>query len=300
MPEYYQYKAFGINILSALHLPELTPQSFTQEDVFIKLGKNPLTLDPVIAKGALFQANKGSFLFKLDQIASYHVQNGREITIEKAKDASSKDVQLFLMGPVFGALFHQKGILPLHASSVVKNSRATIFCGSSGTGKSTLAAMLTLKGYSILADDISLINTAGRTSSVIPGIPNLKLWQDVAEQLYKNFEEFPRVRDQLLRYTIPGHFSKGEEVNHIENIIILDKKNSAGFELKKITGVEKFTILKDNTYKVQYIEGLGASLNHFYLLTELIQNVNIFVLRRPNSPLLLKEMVEFIEANRLI
>ena len=178
--------------------------------------------------------------------------------------------------------------------------RSTIFCGKSGTGKSTLAALLTQKGYSLLADDISVINTNGKISTVIPGITKIKLWQDVAEQLYKDYSKFPKVRDQLLRYKIPDSSSKEMEETQIGNIIILEKKNSAGFELNKISGAEKFSLLVENTYRLQYIEGLETSLNHFREISELIKNVNVFILRRPSSPLLLNELVDFIEANHIL
>lgn len=300
MREYYRYQAFGLNILSILELPDLKCHSFLQEDVSIIYGDTPDNLDPITSKGVLYQANKDNFLFKLDHIASYHVQAGMKITISPAENAVLKDVQLFLQGPIFGALMHQKGVLPLHGSSVTNKKRSTIFCGKSGTGKSTLAALLTQKGYSLLADDISVIKTDGKISTVIPGITKIKLWQDVAEQLYKDYSKFPRVRDQLLRYKIPDTPSKDMEETQIGNIIILEKKNSPGFELNKISGAEKFSLLVENTYRIQYIEGLETSLNHFREISELIKNVNVFILRRPSSPLLLNELVDFIEANHIL
>lgn len=300
MPEYYRYQAFGLNILSILELPDLRFHSFRQEDVTILFGKTPDNLDPISAKGALYQSNKDCFLFKMGHIASYYVQDGKKITIQPAEQAILKDVRLFLLGPVFGALIHQNELLPLHGSSVTKGNQATIFCGKSGTGKSTLAALLTKKGYSLLADDISVINTVGEKSSVIPGITNLKLWQDVAEKLYTDYSKFPKVRDQLLRYKIPVSLSQKTQETKIQNIVILERKNSKGFELIKIIGAKKFTLLAENTYRMQYIEGLEKSKNHFIKINELIKNVNVFILRRPNSPLLLNELVDFIEAKHIL
>lgn len=300
MCAYYRYKVFGLKILSTLELPDLVFHPFQKEDVIIVYGKNPDNIDPIRVKGVLFQANKDSFLFKLDNIASYLVQEGKSITIEAAEGSTLKDIRLFLLGPVFGALIHQNGMVPLHASSVGKLNQVTMFCGQSGSGKSTLAALLNKKGYSLLADDISVIKTIDNISSVIPGITTIKLWEDVAEILYQDYNKYPKVRDQLLRYKIPGFSLMEDNVNQIRNIIILERKNSLGFDLRKVTGIEKFTLLKDNTYRIQFIEGLEASVNHFHEINNLLKNVNVFIVRRPSSPLLLNELVSFIEANNLI
>ena len=46
----------------------------------------------------------------------------------------------------------------IHASSVVKNGKAVIFAGKSGTGKSSLALIMGLEGWGFIGDDIVLVD----------------------------------------------------------------------------------------------------------------------------------------------
>lgn len=295
MPENYQYHVFGLNICSSLELPDLNRQAFLQEDVRIVFGENPSKLSQVTAAGVLYQASKDQFLFTMDGVASFHIQAGHRITIDMAEEADANDVCLFLLGPVFGALLLQRGLLPLHGSSVEKNGSVTIICGQSGAGKSTLAALFLKRGFTILADDISLVDNGEVNSRVTPGITKLKLWEDVIQQLFDDYSRFPRVREQLLRYKVNTGSSSSFRENQLKRIVILEKKNTPGFEWNEIFGMQKFGLLKENTYRGQYIKGLETSLSHFRQLNALTRNVKVYLLRRPNSPLLLNELADFVE-----
>ena len=122
------------------------------------------------------------------------MENGSEITIEPTKDATSEELQLFLIGSVFGALIHQRGMLPIHGSAVLFKGKAVVFTGVSGAGKSTLAMGLAQRGYSVLADDISVITKrADNTPVLYPGYPQMKLWGDSLDKLGKNSDDLKTV-----------------------------------------------------------------------------------------------------------
>lgn len=295
MSEDFQYRAFGLNIYSELDLPDLNRQDFQQEDVRIVFGNNPSKLSQINAQGVLYQASKNQFLFTMDGVASFHVKDGNFIIIDLAENASLNDVRLFLLGPVFGALLLQKEMLPLHGSSVLKNGCSTIFCGKSGAGKSTLAALLSRRGYYLLADDISIVHSTGDISSVTTGITHLKLWQDVVQQLYGDYSRLPRVREQLLRYKVRVDNPNINTVNRLQNIVILEKNNNTVFEWEEVFGMQKFSLVKDHTYREQYIKGLETTLPHFHQINALIGNVRVYLLRRPDSSLLLNELADFVE-----
>lgn len=157
----FEYHAFGLDIRSEIQLPELSV-SFASPGqsvgvIDVRYGHVPENLENPKASGVLFQAADGVFLLKMDSIARYMASNGKEIIVEPLPGSGEKDIRLFLLGSVFGALLHQRGALALHSSGIVTShgdeKKAVLFAGNSGIGKSTLAAALQQRGYPLLGDD---------------------------------------------------------------------------------------------------------------------------------------------------
>jgi len=291
----YQYEAFGQKVESELELPELYPGTFNEPDVKIYWGKNPLQLEKVKDSGVLFQASPEEFLFRLDSVASYYVTNGKTIRIERLSSSTDEEVRLFLLGSAFGALLQQKGLLPFHGSTVVKEGKGIIIGGSSGSGKSSLAANLISKNYKLLSDDISVIQSTDNGLLIYPGIPHLKLWHDIMLHLNIEPDKYDLVRPQILKYkkTVNKKFYNKPVVPG--KIIILKAKNSEGITTKLLQGIQKFNALKDNTYRVQFIEGLDKIERHFRLISQLAGTVPVYEVNRPFSPILLDELTDIID-----
>jgi len=289
----FSYSAFGINIKSEIELPELPPGNFSTHDVEIQWGNNPGELTDVKGRGVLYQAKKNDFLFRLNSVGSFRVQHGSSITVEKLDSATDEEIRLFLLGSAFGAMIHQREMLPFHGSTVVKDGNAYVIGGSSGAGKSSLAATLVKMGFYLLADDISVIKTEAGQPVVYPGIPHLKLWEDVMKKLEEDVAQYPKVRPQILKYRKPAGKEFINNSTPLHSIVILNSKNTPGFEIKAVKGVEKFNLLKNNTYRYQYLPGLEKTVEHFRMATELAGACKVFQLKRPTSPLLLEELANY-------
>ncbi|MEX2370771.1 MAG: hypothetical protein WD578_07180, partial [Bacteroidales bacterium] len=291
----FAYRTFGLNIRSEFEIPELPSGEFENPDVTIRFGNNPAKLSGVKGSGVLYQAKKDDFLFRLDTVGSYRVESGSNITVERLNDATDEELRLFLLGSAFGAMIQQRDLLPFHGSTVVKDEKAYVIGGTSGAGKSSLAATLIKRGYSLLADDISVIRVEEQGPVVYPGIPHLKLWEDVMLQLKEDPGKFPRVRPQLLKYRKPAGKEFTNRTTALHSIVILSSKNTRGFELEQVKGVKKFDLLKNNTYRYQYLTGLEKTEPHFKLATQLAAGSAVYQLRRPSAPLQTKELADFFE-----
>lgn len=289
----FRYNVFGINIHSEIELPELPPGDFTTPDVNIHWGENPEELHNVKGSGVLYQAKKDDFLFRLSSVGSYRVQQGSTISVERLNSATDEEIRLFLLGSAFGAMIHQREMLPFHGSTVVKDGRAYVIGGSSGAGKSSLAATLVKRGFSLLADDITVIKLVDGQPAVYPGIPHLKLWEDVMKKLEEDITLYPKVRPQLLKYRKPAGEAFINRSAQLHSIAILHSKNTSGFEIMPVRGVEKFNLLKNNTYRYQYLPGLEKTVQHFRMATALAGACKVFQLKRPTSPLLLEELADY-------
>jgi hypothetical protein len=275
------YKAFGLNISSEHLLPELETGT-GKPDVVIRYGKVPEHLENPDFIAVRFEAGKQDFLLRVDGVARFRVKNGCEVIIDKVSGIEDHDVTLFLMGSAMGALLHQRGLLPVHGSAVCRDGEAIIFAGVSGAGKSTLAAAFIKKGYQLLADDISAIMLNEKEEPVVlPGFPQIKLWADALKKLGENPKAYKKIRFGIDKRRLPVHDYFCNAPHRVKAIIVLSSHNGSEKELKKINGTDRFNIIKNQTYRFNYLEGLGQKDQHFNIAVKAANTIPIFRLKRP-------------------
>ena len=292
MSKYY-YKVYGLCIGSELELPELIPVEDPEVNVTIELGNVPEHLPVIRGSGVLFEAAPNDFLFKFEGIARYRVQNGSRITIQPEREALPSEIRLVLLGSSIGALLHQRGMLALHGSAISDGIQTVILTGTSGVGKSSLAAGLIELGYSVIADDISVIGQNGQRQFIVePGIPHLKLWKDVLAHLNKS-DDLSKVRPHLEKYRMPIPVL-AKESPVLSTILILNPSNSREFAYSRIIGREKFHLLRNNTYRLQFIDRMNQTEVHFRNLSRLVNSIQMYDVNRPRDPLNILEFAEYI------
>ena len=289
----YYYKVYGLTIGSELELPELTPAQNIKADVIIGFGKVPEHLPEVRGSGILFEAALNDFLFKFEGIGRYRVQYGKRITIQPEKEALPAEIRLVLLGSSIGALLHQRGMLAIHGSAITDGKQTAILSGQSGVGKSTLAAGLLELGYSVIADDISVIGQNGKQHFIVEnGIPHLKLWKDVLVHL-NQAEVLTKVRPQLEKYRKPIPVLE-EETPSLSKMVILNVSNSKDFSCSEILGRDKFHLLRNNTYRLQFIDKMNQTEAHFRNLSQLVNSIQMFHVDRPGDPLNVREFAKYM------
>ena len=291
----YRYKAFGLTIESEIEIPEFI-QASGEPDVFICLGEVPEQLFNPHFKGVRFEASPGHFLLKVDRIADFYTEGGHTITIQPHQGSEEADIRLFLLGSAFGALVHQRGMLPMHGSSVSILGKAYIFSGVSGVGKSTLAAGLMSRGYELLSDDISVVSILNSgTPYVYAGYPGVKLWADSLVKLGMDPERFTRVRTKLNKHHLHVQQQYHPEALQLGGVYILQTKNTEGLQMENLKGIEKFNALKNNTYRLNFIKGLGNTEAHFKHLSTLAAHCQVKRITRSAKSFSLDELLDSIE-----
>jgi hypothetical protein len=291
-----RFRAWGLNIASCMDLPEFLPGNGGAPDVVVDYGPVPVSLDEVRSKGVRYQAAPGRFLLTVDGVARYLVADGREILIQKTACAEDDAVRLFLQGSAFGALLHQRGVLPLHASAIRASGGAVLFCGVSGAGKSTLAGAFFKRGYPVLADDICALSPGdGGIPLVLPGFPQIKLWADATRKLAEDCTFLPRVRQELEKYGLPLQEGFCSEPTPLKRIYILNATNTDRFEIGSIKGLEKFNALIRSTYRFRFTEGLGSKREHFNQCAVIGRKMDVQRVTRPRRGFRIDELMDLIE-----
>jgi hypothetical protein len=291
----FSYTAYGLNILSELPLPELTPGELgAGVDVFIRLGKVnrfPLETEP---QAGCFYATSDEAYFFWEEDGAYLVRGGREIIVEPFPGVEDGMLRLVILGMALGVLLHQRGLLTLHASAVAVNGGAVAFMGEKGGGKSTTAAALHTHGHTIVADDVVAINIDDAGSPMVfPGFPQLKLWPEAAEFLGDEPKTLPRLHPLLeKRARCVTALGFQQMPLPLQRIYILAEGTT--HEVEPLQPQERFIELMRHSYALRFLRNTGATVSHFRQCMRLASSVPIVRLKRPRSLSALQDVVKLV------
>src|SRR5262249_47037798 len=131
-------------------------------EVVIRCAPIPDTTFSITAKFRHSQyserSNGREILLEFPGVGRFLLRAGKEILMDLAPSSDDDEVRAYLLGAVFGALCHQRGITPLHASAIDVPGGCVAFVGPSGAGKSTLVATLARCGHEIITDDACFLH----------------------------------------------------------------------------------------------------------------------------------------------
>lgn len=98
-------------------------------------------------------------------------------------DIPDDTIRHFLVDDVLPELLAASGALVLHGAAVVFEGGAVVLLGGSGMGKSTLSALLSRRGFPLLADDCVVIDPIADGYLVQPGSCSVRLWDAGARRV---------------------------------------------------------------------------------------------------------------------
>jgi hypothetical protein len=280
-----RYELYGLTIDSALALPGLPGSAVAAEapaDVVIREGPIDLPEAPAGDPSGYSLGEDGTLL-TIDTVGRFLIRNGREIVVD-APEASARNVRLFLLGSAFGALLHQRSLMPLHANAVVIDGHAFAFCGHSGAGKSTMAAWFHDRGAPILADDVCVIGFgADGTPLAYPGLPRLRLWRQALEESGRRVADYDQSFDDMDKYDVPIPAGNRTDPAPLAGVYLLAKAEEGGGEvaIQRLTGVAAVETLVSNTYRGHYLSQIGGTGDHLAACARIARSVPIFRADRP-------------------
>jgi hypothetical protein len=258
----FGYRLFGLSVRSPLPLPELVPTDLpAAADVTIRMERLP-PIEGEKARG-LAVVNEGAVL-TIPGAARYLVRGGSEIVVDADPQGSLRHLRLYLLGSAFGALLHQRGLLPLHGNSIEIAGRAVAFLGHSGAGKSTMAAWFHDRGFEVLADDVCVVTFDGPRPLAHPGIPRLRMWRDALEASGRSAEGYELSFDDAEKYNVPTRIREEPGPVDLGAIYLLKRAGPDAEEgsIERLRGVEALDALVANTYRGAYLPMLGGTQRH--------------------------------------
>ena len=296
MKKYY-YRVYDLNVESDIEMPELLEVDVNDKiDVVIKYGKVPKNMINKIQEGSWFHLEEKYFVFRVENIAKYFVENGSEIIIEPYELANKDDVKTFTLGTSFGILIKQRNDIAIHGGTILIDNKAVILTGNTGAGKSTLTNAFRHNGYRFLCDDVSVLGNKKDSIFVMPAYPQQKLCKDAMDKMGYDTEKFKKIDDDRDKYCIPVHDSFEKDpckLSAICEIELTDKDDDV--EIKEILGQEKlFSVLK-NIYRIELIRTMDMKKEYFSKCLEIAKNIRVFKVKRPKDKFTVNEQIRLIE-----
>ncbi len=303
MARIYDYRLFGLSVRSEIALPELIPSECAATDVDVRLGEVPPLKGPVEVLGMAMAFSAGEVTFEVEKCARFAVREGCEIVVSPLAGADEAGMRVFLLGSAFGALCHQRGLLPLHANAVEIDGRAFAFSGLSGAGKSTLAAHFQAAGRRLLCDDVCALSfdAAGRPLAW-PGVPRLKLWEDAVRESGRVPETLSSIGWGMPKYHVPMEsYAEGGPfpLAAVYWLDYADEKKPAG--IFPLSGLDAVNAVMANTYRRRIVELMGEGGRYLGEVQNLVRNCPLFAaVRRPGFDVFAAEAAKLERHMRML
>ena len=277
MTNWSDYCLFGLRVRSAFPLPELAPATHAEPpDVTITFGR----IDRPMGMAGLEPVD-GGLLLSIDEVGRYLICNGTEILIDAIAGTDPRNIRLFLLGSAFGALLHQRGLLPLHANAVEIDGRAVAFMGESGAGKSTLTAWFHDQGHRVLADDVCVVRFAGDGRPLaFPGVPRVRLWRDALDALGRNHECYRRSfsgDEDYDKFDVPLTFNALESLP-LNDILVLERGDR--LRIDPLTDLAAVEAVFAHTYRGAFVHVAESAVEHWRQCVQLVQQCRVATLTR--------------------
>jgi hypothetical protein len=299
------YKLAGLRIVSDFPLsglPVCHDNAAAQPEVVIRRAPVPEVLASVGTTFPNRQYNGKELLLDFPAVGRFLLRGGDEILVDSAPSSDEGEIRAHLLGTAFGALCHQRGMLPLHSSVIDVADGCIAFVGESGAGKSTLAAALAARGHQVIADDVCFLqlgNKRGdkRDVQVWPGIHRIRLWEDTVAALGCEGPGVEREMRGYNKYLIPVHPpTLPVEPRQLRGVYQLcAAPDGSCASVSRLRGAAAIEVLLRNVYRLGLAEYMGYKPAVFAACATTANTVPVFRFSRPFGFDTLREGVGFLE-----
>ena len=225
----FSYSLYGLRLSSNVPIPGLLAvQSETPVDVDITFGgfgseltfeQHPWYVSPCLDENSpiltVWKSTDGSeFRFLYGDQTEFRIdRTGTNVSATWPESLSLENTVTYLVGQIAAFVLRLRGIVCLHASSIVIDRRVLTIVGESGAGKSTMAASLVRQGHRVLSEDVSALVERDGKFMVQPGYPRVNLWPDVVNSLHGAPDALPKIVPTWDK----RYFDLGENGGHFFN-----------------------------------------------------------------------------------
>jgi hypothetical protein len=279
--ELHSYEYAGLAISSEIALPEWsvfeTVRERDEPDVRIIL--DPSRFETEMDVGS---SDATLFVLRIPGVGRFRICEGRTIAVQACDETPLHRLRPWLLGSAWAALCYQRGMFLLHASGVVMEGAAVLFCAPPQRGKSTIAAELNRRGYALVSDDLCCLKfTPHHRPVVYPSAPRLKLWADTLAQLSMDISGMEPDPAREGKFHLSRVSGSGSRPIPLGAVYVLEWGD---LELCRLRGLDALNeILSSALYRVRLLEKMGLVDLYAQWTINLLQQVPVWQLSRPRE-----------------
>ncbi len=257
--------------------------TFPLEDVKVQVVQQTRRVSTPLLEDPWMALNQNEFWMRVEGTASYYASHGRNVEVAVEEKADPATVNLYLQGSVFGAILHQRSVLPLHGSSFYWKGKGICICGETLAGKSSLSVAFCLDGATYLADDVTPVVMRNNKPLIFPRTGHAKLWKDSLDQLGLDASRLEGTGSDEAKYYQPLPQPVREPVP-LDHIIILEVPDMGYLNRQTLTGIQAFTALRNQIYRWEYLPAMPKTeANYLQQLIDISKTVRISRVIRPQN-----------------
>jgi len=229
--------------------------------------------------------------FHVHEQADFWLEGG-QITVVPLPSIPGAVVEQLTVDLVVPRALHGLGIPCLHASAVrLSSGKAVAFMAETGTGKSTLCAMLTRRGGELLSDDAVAPQVVEGRVMVPPSYPSVRLWPDSATAVFGH-DDFPNAARHHKRRVTSGSGVAAP----LGGVYVLAKRDGGPPERERLSASEALKELAGSVHRL-VDDDPRASAAEFALLGDLVAEVPVWRLHFAHDYRALPDVADLIEGS---
>lgn len=289
----YKYRIYGYNVESDIKIDAYETE-FIQPEVTIKFGTvNKKFIEQ--KKEWIYVSKKANHLiFYINKIGSFDIKSGKSIIIEPDEGVLNIDLRAYLLGFAFGFLMHQRGVFPLHGSTVDMGGFCLIFVGYSGAGKTTMALGLVERGFHLLSDEVSRIGSIKSINHVYPSDMSQRISKDTAIHMGIDYDPEKYILNRMDKFYVADRNRHSHDPKPLAAVIEIYPSDVSETSLIQLDKHDALNVLIKHSYG-QEVMSLYADLGeHLRFCSKLAKVVPVYRLTRPDRGFTLKEQVDII------
>lgn len=202
------------------------------------------------------EAGERTFIrLHFDRGASFDVMPADRLIVASAHkdDLPPQTVRNLLADQVEPRVLAHEGVFVIHASAVEVDGAAILFTGTSGVGKSTLAASFDRSGIALLCDDAVIVECTDGRATALPLYPSLRLHPDSLAALFPEspLSEAPLYHGMKRRLELPEPIGASQVPLPIAAVFALGAMHSTGeLRINPIAPAELCMTLVANSFSL--------------------------------------------------